>query len=837
MNVRLYSPHALLCCLFVFALGFLEIQRSTVTAAEDWSSLTFHKAANPLPNGAVTESWPRFLGPHDNATSRETGLDLDWPAEGPPLVWEAGKGAGYSSPSIADGRLFLFHRPDDAETLECLDPETGKRIWTFSYPIEYSDRYGFSAGPRASPVIDGDRVYTFGVTAVMHCLEAATGKVVWRRDLKSDYDVPQYFFGSGPTPILWNDYVLQNIGGRDETDGKGVCVVALDKMTGKEAWRVEDEWGASYASPIVAKLHGKDCMLVLAGGDSKPATGGLLCIDPRTGKLHLRFAWRADKYESVNASTPVAIDDKRVFISETYMIGGVMLEFDEKLQPTPVWKSRDCGMHWMTPVVKDGNLYGFAGRNEPDAFLGCFNVDTGKEIWRDTLRWQREFDLQGGKDNRRQRSSSQTWSFFRGSLLQVQDTFIGLGELGKLARFDLNSEGPGVSHKAELFTARETWSLPVLHRGLLYIGQHGRDLTTGAKSRLLCYDLRTTTTAEIPITPPASAVPAAASTAETAAVVSVSCDAPPEDAPDAADSEEDTDTDTDTDTPETATPTPTLELKSGDTVALLGNTFFERERQYGQIETLLTAALPDTDLTVRNLGWSGDSVFGHARSYFGPPQEGLDRLKADLELIKPTVVIFNYGAAAAFEGEAGLANFIDGYGKLIDLVNSATDARLVLMSPPPCETLGSPLPDMEPQNQRLKLYAAAIGKLASERKLVFADLFSELGAGDWKAQPPQMTENGVHFTNEGYRFIAPSVLKCLGIQAHQLSDEHASSLRSAIIEKNTLFFHRWRPQNETYLRGFRKHEQGQNAKEIPLFDPLIAEKEKEIATLRKEAQP
>ena len=100
-----------------------------------------------------------------------------------------------------------------------------------------------------------------------------------------------------------------------------------------------------------------------------------------------------------------------------------------------------------------------------------------------------------------------------------------------------------------------------------------------------------------------------------------------------------------------------------------------------------------------------------------------------------------------------------------------------------------------------------------------------------------MTENGVHFTNDGYRFIAPSVLKCLGIQAPQLSDEHASSLRSAHRQKNALFFHRWRPQNETYLRGFRKHEQGQNAKEIVQFDPLIAEKEKEIATLGKRLSP
>lgn len=784
--------------------------------AEDWAALTFHAAPGPLAEDAVTEEWPRFLGPHDDATSRETGLNLDWPETGPPLVWEMQKGYGYTSPTIADGRLYYFHRPGENETVECLEPETGKRLWSFSYPVNYTDRYGFSSGPRASPVIDGNYVYTFGVTAVMHCLEVATGKVVWKRDLLTDYDVPQYFFGSGSSPIIWNDYILQNIGGRDESDGEGVCVIALDKLTGKEAWRVEDVWGASYSSPIIATLRGKECLLVLAGGESRPAIGGLLCINPRTGEVYSRFPWRADKFESVNASTPLAIDDTRVFISETYKIGGVMLEFDKKLQPTPLWKSRDCGMHWMTPVVKDEHLYGFAGRNEPDAFLGCFELRTGKEVWRDELRWSREFVLQGSS-KRRGGNTVRTWSFFRGSLLQVQDSFIGLGELGTLARFDLSPSGPGMSQKADLFAARETWSLPVLHRGLLYIGQHSNDMTTGKKARLLCYDLRATT------------VSAAASTEQTEDQVVDSCggpDTPADDPPASTESESE-----EGDVPST------LSLVSGDKVVLLGNTFFERESKYGHIETLLTAALPDTDLIVRNLGWSGDSVFGHARSYFGPPQEGLDRLTADLQRVAPTVVVLNYGATAAFEGEAGIASFIEGYVRLIDLVVSTTHARIVLMSPPPVESRGKPLPDMAEQNRRLGHYRDAIHQLALDRKLVFADLFSELGEGDWQLRHRHLTDNGIHFTEEGYEQIAPAVLASLGLSAPQLNVEHANRLRETINEKNRLFFLRWRPQNETYLRGFRKHEQGQNAREIPLFDPLIAAREKEIAALRKEFRP
>lgn len=276
-----------------------------------------------------------------------------------------------------------------------------------------------------------------------------------------------------------------------------------------------------------------------------------------------------------------------------------------------------------------------------------------------------------------------------------------------------------------------------------------------------------------------------------------------------------------------AFPLSALELKDGDRLVFVGNTFIEREMRDGWIETLLTASMPEKEITFRNLGWSGDTVFGDARSYFGPPAEGLDRLSKHLEETKPTVILACYGAVASFDGEAGLANFIDGYGKWIDRVRSASGgARLVLMSPPPCETRGAPLPDMGEQNERLARYRDAIAKLAAEKNAEFADLFGRMQARPSKAL---LTDNGVHYTSEGYRVIAEEVCALFDVQPKSGSED----LRELIQEKNRLFFYRWRPQNETYLHGFRKHEQGQNAKEIPMFDPLIAEKDKAISELRK----
>src|SRR5262249_20400146 len=113
----------------------------------------------PLPPGAVTHDWTSFLGPTHNAVSTETKLSRTLP---PPLVWERGKGRSYSSPGLAGGRLIFIHRVGNEEVVECLDAETGSSKWQFKYVTTFEDRYGYNNGPRASPVVDGTRVYTMG---------------------------------------------------------------------------------------------------------------------------------------------------------------------------------------------------------------------------------------------------------------------------------------------------------------------------------------------------------------------------------------------------------------------------------------------------------------------------------------------------------------------------------------------------------------------------------------------------------------------------------------------------------------------------------------------------
>jgi len=282
----------------------------------------------------------------------------------------------------------------------------------------------------------------------------------------------------------------------------------------------------------------------------------------------------------------------------------------------------------------------------------------------------------------------------------------------------------------------------------------------------------------------------------------------------------------------TALPLGATSFKDNDTVVFLGNTVIERAQKYGHLETSLTLAAGKKNLKFRNLAWSGDSVFGHARSYFGPPKEGFARLKADLGEIKPNVVIVCYGAVAAFDGEKGLPEFIAGYEVLLEMISEAANPReIVLVSPPPAESLVAPMPDMTEHNKRLAIYSKAIGKLAKKKGIKFADYFAILGPGG-----KGLTDNGLHYNEMGYQVMAPLLTRALGLEPpneRQIYGDLATKLRETIVAKNKLFFHRWRPANETYLRLFRKHEQGKNVKELPMFDPIIAEREKMIEALRQ----
>ena len=427
----------------------------TVAAPEPFDRLTFHAQPKPLSEEAVTEDWPRFLGPRHDLHSKEDCLLKSLPAAGPKLVWEVSRGGGHAPPVVSGDRLVMIHTLEDREVIECLHSETGRRHWKFDYPVTLRTSYGTKDAPRSGPVIDGDLVFSVGVRGDLHCLSLTTGQLVWKKNLDEEYGPAPFFFGRGGCPLVHGDQLIVNVGGQ-------FCVGGFDKRTGKLIWTTKHDWHASYASPVPATIHGKDRVLVFAGGMTDPPAGGLLSIDPKTGKVESAFPWRARMYTSVNAASPVAIGNA-AFVTEGYTEGSAMIDFAPDGSTKLRWQARQFGSQFTTPVAHEGYLYGVSGTGGTE--MVCYEIATGREMWRDGIA------LEGAR-------------LGRASLLHIDGDFLCLGAQGTLLWLDLSPKGAKILSQTQLFLAPETWGVPVVSRGLLYINQNAM------RARLVCYDLR-----------------------------------------------------------------------------------------------------------------------------------------------------------------------------------------------------------------------------------------------------------------------------------------------------------------------------------------------------------
>lgn len=256
-----------------------------------------------------------------------------------------------------------------------------------------------------------------------------------------------------------------------------------------------------------------------------------------------------------------------------------------------------------------------------------------------------------------------------------------------------------------------------------------------------------------------------------------------------------------------AAPVP-FELRDGDRVVFIGNTFIEREQTYSYLETLLHLQWPDRKITFRNLGWSGDTVFGESRAIYDGVK-GLDRLVALVHELKPTVIFICYGEVESYGGESGVEHFRQGLNQLLDKLDDL-HARTVLIGPTKHEE------EAASHNAVLGLYRDVVRDAASGRKILFVDMFDVTGEG--------LTENGVHLSEDGYRHAAQAIAQQLGINDKRANER----VRALSIQKNIQFFNQYRPANEPYIFGFRKAEQSRNRVELPWFTQSIEWLEKQI---------
>ncbi len=316
---------------------------------------------------AHAQDWPQFLGPTRNGQYAANDLTTVLPKAGPPVVWKKTIGQGFSGPVVAEGKLILFHRVGDKESVECLEAATGTEMWRFDYPTHYRDDFGFDEGPRSTPSIASGRVYTFGAEGMLHCLDFATGKKLWAVDTHQQFDVRKGFFGAACSPLVEGRAVLLNIGG-----SKPSGLVAFDRETGKVLWAVSrDE--ASYSSPVAATVAGLRSVFCFT-------RNGLIGADPASGSLRFEFPWRARMQASVNAAVPLVVGDL-VFISASYQTGAALLQVTGSAVKK-VWSSDDVlSNHYASSVTHNGYLYGFHGRQEQGPSLRCVQWQTGKVMW------------------------------------------------------------------------------------------------------------------------------------------------------------------------------------------------------------------------------------------------------------------------------------------------------------------------------------------------------------------------------------------------------------------------------------------------------------------------
>ncbi|MEZ6018361.1 MAG: PQQ-binding-like beta-propeller repeat protein [Planctomycetota bacterium] len=430
-----------------------------------------------LADGAVVEDWPAFLGPRRNGVSLERPLASRFSAAGPKLVWAVERGEGLASPAVGEGRLVFTHREEGQVHVDCLDPETGARRWRSSFPCDYSGRYFDNGGPRATPAIAAGHVVVHGAGGTLVCLALETGEVVWKRDTAVEYKVGDDYFGVVSSPLVVGDCVIQNVGAPG-----GPSVVGLALATGKQRWGAGKEWGPSCASPVPATIAGKARVLVIAGGESRPPTGGLMVLTP-SGELTAEYPFRSRTTLSVNGPSPVPVGDS-VFLTAAYNVGSALVDVDAEGRVQERWRdSRGLALEFATPIYVDGVLFAVDGVSGRTGAIVALDPATGKELARKDLEFEQA--IGAGADAR-----TVLASVGKGSVTFADGALWVLGDTGQLLTLRFVEGKFEVLARAPLFYARETWTPLVISHGRLYVCQNNAEPLGGAPARLLCYDIR-----------------------------------------------------------------------------------------------------------------------------------------------------------------------------------------------------------------------------------------------------------------------------------------------------------------------------------------------------------
>ncbi|MEX1096725.1 MAG: PQQ-binding-like beta-propeller repeat protein, partial [Planctomycetales bacterium] len=292
----------------------------------------------------------------------------DWPANGPPRVWERKVGSGLAGVAVAGGKAILFHREGDREVVEALDATTGRALWKADFPTSYRASFVDDDGPRCVPVIHEGSVYVFGAQGGLRALELNTGETRWGRETHKEFGAQEGYFGAGSTPIVVAGRLIVNVGGART----GAGMVAFDLKDGQTLWQAVDDQ-ASYSSPVAYVPNGIVHLICITRLN-------VVSLDPFTGKVRFQFPF-GQRGPTVNGANPVVVGG-RLFLTASYGVGAVFAQFGSDSAKT-LWTSDDIlSSQYTTPIALDGMLYGIDGRQDLGvAELRCIDPAKREVKW------------------------------------------------------------------------------------------------------------------------------------------------------------------------------------------------------------------------------------------------------------------------------------------------------------------------------------------------------------------------------------------------------------------------------------------------------------------------
>lgn len=360
--------------------------------------------------------WPHMQGPNHDGISRETGLAAAPIKE----LWRTRVGTGFCSVTVAEGRLYTMGNVKEFDIVFCLDAATGKQIWRRSYPCRL-DPNSYEGGPNSTPTVFGGKLYMLSKEGHIYCMEATTGKEVWRKHA-TDVGAGPPTWGFAGSPLVLGDAVYFNVGDSG---------LALHKDTGKVLWKSTGK-GAGYANVVAYQpLKGSPALAIFRGD-------GLIGVDRATGRVLWSFTWKNSAF--VNAADPIYMDGK-FFISCSYGTGSCMVDVSGA-EPVELWRSTEMNSHFASCVLHDGKIYGMDGHAGNRGRLKCIDPATGKALWK------REVGF--------------------GSMRMADGKLYVLNEDGELFVAAAEPKAYRELHKSRLLS-HKCWTVPVISDGRLYM--------------------------------------------------------------------------------------------------------------------------------------------------------------------------------------------------------------------------------------------------------------------------------------------------------------------------------------------------------------------------------